>query len=349
MSAGDAPTRALAAEQRHQAMLQAALDPIVTMDGEGLVVDFNAAAERVFGYAAADARGREMADLIVPPELRERHRAGLRRYLADGEPVLLDRRVEIDAVRADGVRIPVELAITRVADDGPPLFIGQLRDISDRRLAEEELRASRARIVEAGDRARRQLERDLHDGAQQQLVSVAIGLRLARTRLEADDRDGASQLVQEAADDLAQAIAELRELARGIHPAALTEGGVDPAVRALVRRSALPVRLGALTSERLGAAIESAAYFVVAEGLTNALRHATGATVVDVAVTCAEGSLTIEVADDGTALAEGESGGGPRGLADRLAALDGDVALLRRPGGGALLRATIPLAPSPVR
>ena len=219
-----------AKEARHRAMLDAALDCVVTMDHEGRVVDFNPAAERCFGYRADDVRGREMAELIVPPELRDRHRRGLARYLASEEPVLLDRRIEITGLRADGTIFPVELTITRIDVPGPPTFTGYLRDITERKAAEAELRASRARIVEAADAARRRLERDLHDGAQQRLVELALDLRMARARLDAEPAM-ARELLDAALADLDQATRELRELARGIHPAALDGGRAAPRVR----------------------------------------------------------------------------------------------------------------------
>ena len=144
----------LADGERLRAILGAALDCIVAMDATGRVLEWNPAAERTFGWTAAEALGREMADLIVPPALRERHRAGLARYLAGGEPVLLDQRIEITAVRRDGQEIPVELTITAIAGErgGAPVFLGYVRDITDRLAAEEELRASRARIVAAARR-----------------------------------------------------------------------------------------------------------------------------------------------------------------------------------------------------
>src|SRR5262249_51698552 len=155
------------------------------------------------------------------PDLRARHRAGLRRYLATRAPRLLDTRVEIEAQRADGDRFPVELTITRIDVGGDPLFTGHIRDISDRKRAEAELRDSRARTVEGADAARRRIERDLHDGAQQQLVSLAVSLRLAQRRLDSGDAATARELLDELDTELATALAELRELARGIHPAIL--------------------------------------------------------------------------------------------------------------------------------
>jgi PAS domain S-box-containing protein len=329
-----------AKEARHRAMLEAALDCVVTMDHDGRVVDFNPAAERTFGYQAEEVVGREMAELIVPPELRARHRRGLARYLDSGQGKLLDRRIEIIGMRADGSTFPVELTITRIDLPGPPVFTGYLRDISDRKAAEQELRASRARIVAAADDARRRLERDLHDGAQQRLVELALDLRMARSSLES--RSGETgELLDVALDDLAQATAELRELARGIHPAALTEGGLRPALEALGDRSTLPVRPLAAPAERFPPAVEAAAYFVVAEGLTNATRYA-AAKRAEVEVRHADGRLTVEVRDNGRGGADPGAGSGLTGLADRLAALDGRLEVHSPPGGGTTLRAEIP-------
>ena len=331
-----------ASEQRYRATLQAALDCVVTLDHRGCVVEFNPAAERTFGYRSEDAIGREMAELIVPPDLRESHRRGLARYLAGGAPRVVDQRFEIEAVRADGTRFPVELAITRIDVPGPPLFTGYLRDITERRRAETELRESRARVVEAGDAARRRIERDLHDGAQQQLVSVAISLRAARDRI-ADDPSAASALLDDAIEDLAEGLAELRELARGIHPAVLMEGGLEPALRGLVRRSSVPARLLSAPAGRLPQVVESAAYFVVAEALTNVTRHAPGATLVEIALTQGNGRLVVEIRDDAGGGADPE-GGGLRGLADRIAALDGTLDVHSPVGAGTTIRAELPCA-----
>src|SRR3954465_4123020 len=163
-------------EARHRAMLDASLDCVVTMDHEGRVVDFNPAAERTFGYSVDEAAGRDMAELIIPPDLRERHRRGLERYLETADGPVLDKRIEITGMRADGSTFPVELTITRIRVPGPPTFTGYLRDITDRKAAEADLRAARARIVEEADAVRRRLERDLHDGAQQRLVELALDL-----------------------------------------------------------------------------------------------------------------------------------------------------------------------------
>ncbi|HEY8582802.1 MAG TPA: PAS domain S-box protein [Capillimicrobium sp.] len=330
-----------ASEHRFHAMMAAALDCVVAMDGDGRVVSFNPAAERTFGYTEAEAVGRDMAELIVPPPLRERHRAGLARHLAGGPPAVLDRRIEIVGMRADGTEFPVELTVTRIAGEGEPLFIGYLRDISDRKAAEAELQASRARLLEAAYEARRRIERDLHDGAQQRLVMLAMTLRLTRERVKADPE--LTGMLDEAIDELSAATAELRELARGIHPAVLTEGGLRPALRALVSRSAVPVELEAVPDERCIPAVEITAYFVVAEALTNVARYADASSAA-VAITMADGALTVAVRDDGRGGADPARGTGLRGLADRLEALGGRLAVDSPPGGGTVLRAEIPCA-----
>jgi PAS domain S-box-containing protein len=327
-------------DARHIAMLAAALDCVVTMDQDGRVVDFNAAAERCFGYTEDEVRGREMAELIVPPELRERHRRGLARYLATGEPVVLDRRIEITAMRADGSTFPVELTITRIDVPGPAAFAGYIRDITERKEADAELKASRARIVEAADAARRRIERDLHDGAQQRLVELALDLRLARSRLEEDPGE-AGAMLDAALDDLKAATSELRELARGIHPAALSEGGLGPALEALAMRSSVPVRLVAVPNERFAPAVESTVYLSVSEALANAARYAE-ASVVEVEIERVGDRLRVEVRDDGRGGADARRGSGLRGLADRLAALHGEGELISPPGGGTTLRAELP-------
>src|SRR5262249_25366374 len=165
--------------------------------------------------------GREMAELIVPPPLRASHRQGLARFLETEHAVILDRRLELTGLHKNGTVFPVELAITRIGLPGPPTFTGYLRDISDRKQAEGELQASRARLVEVADAERRRIQRNLHDGAQQRLTAVV--LYLGRLR---DARDLQDPLLDVAIDELAAGLQELRELASGLHPAVLTERGL---------------------------------------------------------------------------------------------------------------------------
>jgi signal transduction histidine kinase len=204
----------------------------------------------------------------------------------------------------------------------------------------EELHASRARIVAATDAERRRIERDLHDGAQQQLVWIGYGLRAARDALDRDPAAAATAL-DEAIQGLAHATEDLRELARGIHPALLTEGGLEPALTLLGERSATPVALEMAGDERYPEAVEIAAYFLVSEALTNVARHA-GAAQAKLIVRRIDGTLVIEVTDDGRGGADSGSGSGLRGLQDRISALGGRLTVESPPGRGTLIRAEIP-------
>ena len=332
----------LESEARTRAMLEAALDCVITMDEHGHVVEFNPAAESTFGYAREAVIGMEMADLIVPERLRDQHRRGLRRYLDTGNARVLNRRIEITGMRSDGTEFPVELAITRIPVPGAPMFTGYLRDITERKHAEEELRASRARIVEATDAERRRLERNLHDGAQQRLVALSLSLRLALSRVHTDPA-GTTDLLDESVAELAGATAELRELARGIHPAVLTDRGLDAALKAVAARAPVPVEVTSNLAERLPAPVEAAAYFVVAEALTNVARYAE-ATRADVQIERDGTSVTVEVTDDGAGGADPGTGSGLRGLADRVATLDGSLDVVSPPGKGTIVRAVLPCA-----
>jgi PAS domain S-box-containing protein len=303
------------------------------------VLEFNPAAERTFGYSAAEAVGRELAELIVPPELRQRHRDGLARYRETKVPAVLDRRLELTGMRADGSTFPVELTITRIDLPDEAGFAGYVRDITDRKEAEAELRASRARIVEAADEARQRLERDLHDGAQQRLVELALELRMARARIDTNPVE-AAEFLDAAVDALTDATAELRELARGIHPVVLTEGGLRPALQALVERSSIPAKLTAAPERRFAAGIEAAAYFVVAEALTNAARYSE-ANGVEVRACVENGMLRVVVKDDGRGEAD-LLGSGVAGIADRVAAVDGSLSVISPAGRGTAVRADIP-------
>src|SRR5262249_42463128 len=183
-----------ASESRLRAMLEAALDAVITMDHRGVVLGWNVAAEAIFGYAAAEATGRELADLVVPPSLREQHRHGLARFLETEVAVVLDRRLELTGMRKSGEGFPVELAVPRIAWPGPPVFTGYVRDITERKRAETELRASRQRLVEAADEERRRIERNLHDGAQQHLVGIALLLKNARELLDIEPANATGML-----------------------------------------------------------------------------------------------------------------------------------------------------------
>jgi signal transduction histidine kinase len=206
-----------------------------------------------------------------------------------------------------------------------------------------EVAASRSRIVAAADDTRRRIERDLHDGTQQRLVSLGLELRLAQSSL-APELDELHAEVGRVADELDGAIDDLREISRGIHPAILSEGGLGPALRTLARRSAIPVELGAQAQSRFPEQIEVAAYYVVSEALTNTAKHAR-ASQVRVGVEERSGALHVSIRDDGIGGAEPAGGSGLIGLRDRVEALGGSIHVSSPRGDGTLVVVDLPLEP----
>ncbi len=496
-------------EARKTAILNAAFDCIVTMDGDGNIVEVNAATETTFGYRAEQMVGRELAELMIPPgRLREDHRRGLRHYMDTGASRIVGHPVELTAMRADGTTFPVELAVTRPDLPGPALFCGYLRDVTERRRAElalqgmaeeqaalrrvatavateveperlfaliaeevgraldarignilryegdgtalvmggwsvgaepipvgtsiildgntiastiwrtrrparydslegrtgslvatlrstgikaavgapvfvagelwgaviissddtpfppeaefrvgdfadlaaqaianaharDELAASRMRIVEASDAERRRLERNLHDGAQQRLVATSLTVRMAARR--AADDPALRAILDSAGDELLLALEELRELARGLHPAVLSDHGLCAAVEAVAERAPLPVTVDVPLDERLPETVEAAAYFVVCEALTNVAKYAR-ASEARVRVERNDGHALVEVVDDGVGGADERVGSGLRGLADRVEALGGRLVVTSPVGEGTAVRAQLPVS-----
>lgn len=204
----------------------------------------------------------------------------------------------------------------------------------------EEVRASRERIVRAADEERRRVERNLHDGAQQRLVSLSLALAMAQSQMKTASPEVAATLAQAEAE-LKQAIGELRELARGIHPAILAEAGLAPALESLAERSPVPVRLECAIGDRLPALVEATAYFVAAEALTNVAKYASARSVV-LSATESGGWLHLAVSDDGIGGADASRGSGLRGLFDRVAAVGGRLSVEQRREGGTLVAAEIP-------
>jgi signal transduction histidine kinase len=192
---------------------------------------------------------------------------------------------------------------------------------------------------------RRRIERDLHDGAQQRLVSLALTLRLAREKLDSDPSE-VRRLLDHSREELAEALEELRELARGIHPAVLADRGLGAAVETLARRAPLPVEIVGLPAERLPEQVELAAYFVVSEALTNVAKYAS-ASRASVTVTRGDGRLEVAISDDGVGGADADLGTGLRGLSDRLATVDGRLEIDSKAGQGTTVRARIPVSRGP--
>jgi signal transduction histidine kinase len=265
--------------------------------------------------------------------------------------------VQISAVTAAGrVWTPVEhdgkliaaiihrpdLANTDIVQTAGTAAVLQLENErlrADLRARLDELRDSRARIVEVSDAERRRLERNLHDGAQQQLVALALQLRLARNKTTNKE---SAKLIDGALEQLDQALSELRELARGIHPAILSDRGLKAAVGALAERQPLPTEIEFSVERKLEPTVEATAYFVIAEGLANIGKYAE-AKRADVLVREQDGTLEVEVADDGCGGADASKGTGLRGLEERLRALDGTLTVESEPEKGTRLVARIPL------
>jgi signal transduction histidine kinase len=267
----------------------------------------------------------------VPVAVEPAGGRGMTRLERDGEPIavlmhdpVLSTEPELVAAVAAGAGMAVQNEQLHAA------VRSQLREV----------RASRARIVEAADGARRRVERDLHDGAQQRLVTVALALRLAQTQLGSASREEISALLDEAGAELAGALHELRELARGIYPVLLTDAGLGPALTSLAGRSPVPAVVGDVPDRRWSEAVEQTCYFVVSEALANAAKHA-GAGRVVIDVRGENNALRVEVADDGRGGADA-TGSGLRGLADRVAALGGELVVDSPRGGGTRVIATVP-------
>jgi signal transduction histidine kinase len=316
-----------------------------------LVVALQRAPERQgLGALLAEALGDPSAELVywLP---------GFERYVdGDGKPVALP------AAGSGRVATPIEHDGERVAalvhDAALAYEPGRLEIVCaaanvalerERLQAElesrvEELAGSRARLVEAGDAARRRLERDLHDGAQQRLVSLGIALRLTEDRIR-EDPDAAAELVAAARREVSASLQELRELARGIHPAVL-EQGLELALESLATRSPTRVSLSYELDERLPPAVELAAYFVASEGLANVSKYACASRAA-IRVYRADGLATIEISDDGIGGADAARGSGLRGLADRVEAVGGHLRVTSPAGGGTVLAAELPCAVRP--
>jgi signal transduction histidine kinase len=277
------------------------------------------------GYV--DAEGRAVATPV----------AGARRAVSVIEPA----GARVGAITYDPAALD-DPALVRTAGRVVAIAVDRERLTVELLANQEALRRSRQRIVEAGDRERRRIERNLHDGAQQRMMTVAMGLRLAEARLSGGD-PAAVELLAAAASDLEGAMRELRELARGLHPTLLADAGLAGALESLAERSAIPVHLSVRLAAGLPEATRVGAYYVVAEALTNAGRHA-GATRLDVRAETRDGLLHVEVVDDGIGGAAPAPGSGLEGLADRVDALDGRFRITSPAGAGTAVVAELPCA-----
>jgi signal transduction histidine kinase len=320
-------------ELRQRALLDAMPDVMIRMTRDGHVLDARPEHSVLLGSAVGPVAGGRLDRTLTSTD-SDAVLAAASTALDTGELQTLDLSIELPGRRHD-----LEVRITPSGADEVTAIV---RDFTEQRADQAEVLQSRARIVEATDAERRRLERDLHDGAQQRLVSLSLALRLARSRLGADASPAAVADLESAAAELRTALIELRELARGIHPAILTEAGLGPAIETLADRSTVSTIVRKLPDRRLPPAVEATAYFVVSEALVNVAKYAS-ATTATVSAECLADSLRVEVADDGVGGAEASQGSGLRGLRDRVAALGGRLSVDSPRGGGTLLVAEIPL------
>ena len=312
---------------------------------------WNPAAERIFGWSQEEMLGR--AGLPMAPPSKRAESEELFARVRAGESVSGHETVRL---RKDGTLVDVSIASAPVRD-GSGRVVGNMvayTDITERKLQEAErhrlnaelqarlaeLAASRARIVTAGDVERRRLERNLHDGAQQRLVTLSLSLRAALEKLDSDPAAARASLVG-AREELALALEELRELARGLHPAILTDRGLRAAVEMLADRAPVQVEITDILDERLPEPVEAAAYYLIAEALTNVAKYANASTV-HVRVALSDANVVVEVSDDGSGGADPAGGSGLRGLADRVESLGGSLEVVSPAGAGTSLRAEVP-------
>ncbi len=315
--------------ERYRAVLQAMPDLMFRISRDGTYRGFNAPNPR--DLLSEVVVGRKVHDRL-PKRLADRFLEAGQAAVDRGTPQMIEYELDFSGETRNYE--------ARFAASGEDEFLMIVREITDRKRQQEELEASRARIVAAGDAERRKLERNLHDGAQQRLVSLSLSLRLAQGRIRSNP-GGAEELLEASREELTQALEELRELARGIHPAVLTDRGLEAALEALAARAPLPVEIRGASCD-LPAQVEAAAYYVVSEALANVTKYAQ-ASAVEVTVERRNGRAVVEVADDGIGGADPLRGSGLRGLADRVASLNGKLDVESPPGSGTCVRAEIPL------
>lgn len=362
--AGDQPRRLVEesalreSEARKAAMLEAALDGVVAIDHRGTITEFNASAERIFGYTQAEVIGRPMVELIVPPSLRERHRRSFARYLATEQSTILGRPIEITAMRADGTEFPVELAIVRIDLPGPPSFTAYIRDIGNRQRRERALQDSLERrrrlealLVDAEESERKRIAWDFHDDSIQVMTAVALRLRAFRRRTAGNDAlfgahlDALEEVVE-------QAIARLRALLFELRPVALDREGLAAALRQY---------LHTMESEGIGFSLETQLgvepplatrvllYRLAQEALMNVRKHS-GAERVDVRLEERGNGVALRVRDDGEGFEpERQTGGsGHLGLVamrERAELFGGWCRIESAPGSGTTVDVWVPAQP----
>ena len=321
-------------DEHHRALLKAMPDLLFRFDRNGTYLEavWNEGRPDVLAEDAESLLGQSISDLL-PRDIVERFLELVERVLADQSPEMFEYDLVIKGVE--------QIFEARIVPSGPDEVLAVVRNVTDRKRAERELRASRARIVEAADEQRRRIERDLHDGVQQTLLSARLALRLARERMREVAADEAETLMAEAEESVARAADELRALAHGIHPVVLTDEGIVAALRVLAGRAPIDVELDLRFDGRVALPVEAALYFVAAEALTNVIKHS-GAPSARIALVREDGEARLEVVDEGRGGADERAGSGVRGLRDRVEALGGTLVVETGERGGTRIGARIP-------
>jgi len=352
-------------EARKGAILDSALDAIITIDDQGRISEFNPAAEKMFGRTRASVMGQELAELIIPPSLREKHRRGLERYLRGSHGPLLGKRTETTALRGDGKEFPVELTINKVNLDGPPLFTGFVRDIADRKRAEKQLRDSReqlralaAYLQSVREEERTHIAREVHDELGQSLTALKIDLAWLEKRMaEISDSEELEQFeskLNELPNRVDAIIGTVRKIATELRPPVLDDLGLEAAVEWQIqefeKRTGIKCRytFGSKHLD-LGPDRATAVFRIFQETLTNIVRHA-DATQVNVHLREEGDKLVLEVQDNGRGMTGRELSGtrslGLLGMRERATMLDGEVNIIGRQGKGTTVGVRIPIQSS---
>lgn len=311
-----------ASEARKTAILESALDSIISMDHEGKIVEFNPAAEKMFGYSSADVIGKSLAELIIPAHLREKHRRGLAHYLATAEGSVIDKTLELTGMSADGSEFPVELTVTRVELPGPPLFTGYLRDLTERKQAEaerwrsfevlqktdEERRTLLAHLVTAQEEERKRIASNVHDDSIQIMAAVSMRLGMLRGRLSDPDQLRQIQKIEEVVQ---LSIGRLRHLLFRLAPPALEREGLVSAIRTYMEEAfgeeeGVDCQLESELKSEPPRGIRTLVYRIAQEALSNVRKHAQ-ARRVRARLEEKDGGLLVSIRDDGVGYSPADS------------------------------------------
>jgi PAS domain S-box-containing protein len=351
----------LESEARKGAIFNSALDAIITIDSEGRVIELNSSAEKTFQYRRHEVLGRELAEVIVPPPLRGNFRRALAQYLSTGQETVIGKRVEMTAWRADGRELPVEVAVTRVDLDGRLLFTGVVRDITDRKRAEKQLRDSReqlralaAYLQSVREEERTRIAREVHDELGQTLTGLKMDLAwLDKKMLEAgatEDLQQAEEKLKELPGRVDEIIGTVRKIATELRPPVLDDLGLEAAIEWQIqefeKRTGIRCRVDSRLHHQLDPERATAVFRIFQETLTNVLRHAE-ATRVNVTLREEGNKFILEVQDNGRGMSGRELSGtkslGLLGMRERATMLDGEVSIIGRQGKGTTVGVCIPL------